>query len=337
MELSQLQQSIILDDAPKSVVHAAAASGKTRTLTEKARYLLQQGVDPRGMAVITFTNMAAAELKLRLGDDYKDEMFVGTIHSLANRMLTRNGIKTGGLIADEKFDDFFALIEENPQCVQHFNWVLLDEAQDSGAAEFKFILGSIDPYHFQFYGDVRQSIYRFKGACPQILQSIMRRSDIKVFDMNENYRNGSNILAFAKKRILRTGLIDTSVSMRRGENGIVRQLSFDPSKILELIKTSSSYHDWAILTRTNAQIGTIGRILKKANVPYDTFKQSKLTYDNLIEKMTQNTVKLLTIHSAKGLEWNKVIVVFTQGFGDEIDNIAYVAATRARDELYWMT
>src|SRR5271170_494138 len=46
---------------------AGAGSGKTRVLTERVRWLMAQGVPPRRICVITFTNKAAGELKERLG------------------------------------------------------------------------------------------------------------------------------------------------------------------------------------------------------------------------------------------------------------------------------
>jgi superfamily I DNA/RNA helicase len=99
-------------DAPynKIVVLSSAASGKSRIMTEKVRQLLRNNVDPRQIAVITFTNMAAAELKQRLGEDYKPGLFVGTIHALANYFLLSADIKTGKILDDEEFDKLFDLV-----------------------------------------------------------------------------------------------------------------------------------------------------------------------------------------------------------------------------------
>ena len=83
MELTKLQKDIIESNSPKIAVEACAAALKTSTLTEKVRKLLRDGINPQTVAVITFTRMAAAELIGRLGEDYKDGIFVGTIHALA--------------------------------------------------------------------------------------------------------------------------------------------------------------------------------------------------------------------------------------------------------------
>ena len=94
MELSELQKNILNSPSNRSIVMSSAASGKTTLMTEKVRQLLRAGINPKEIAVITFTNMAAAELRQRLGQDYKDGLFVGTIHALANYFLLSSGIKT---------------------------------------------------------------------------------------------------------------------------------------------------------------------------------------------------------------------------------------------------
>ena len=52
--------------------------------------------------------------------------------------------------------------------------------------------------------------------------------------------------------------------------------------------------------------------------------------------MREDTVKVLTVHSAKGLEWDNVIVIGMYAKTPEDYNVQYVAATRARNNLYWM-
>lgn len=90
--LSDQQAKIVLSDAKNIIVDAAAGSGKTRTLTERVRYILECGVDPRSVVVITFTNMAADELYSRLSDEPNHKkLFIGTIHSYANKVLKKTG------------------------------------------------------------------------------------------------------------------------------------------------------------------------------------------------------------------------------------------------------
>lgn len=94
MNLSDSQQKIIDCKDPNIIVDAGSGSGKTRTLTEKVRCVLQSGVDPKSVVVITFTNLAADELRRRLVDvPNSDKCFIGTIHSYANHVLRKTGKK----------------------------------------------------------------------------------------------------------------------------------------------------------------------------------------------------------------------------------------------------
>ena len=63
MKLSKLQEKIVNAPEPCIVVHAAAAAGKTAVLTERVRKMLRDGINPSDIAVITFTNLAAQELR----------------------------------------------------------------------------------------------------------------------------------------------------------------------------------------------------------------------------------------------------------------------------------
>ena len=72
-----------------------------------------------------------------------------------------------------------------------------------------------------------------------------------------------------------------------------------------------------------------------ANIPYDTFKKGNLRDDQLQRKMEENTVKVLTIHTSKGLENDNVVVVGARYYNEEEYRVAYVAATRARKRLIW--
>ena len=148
MELSELQKNILNSPSNRSIVMSSAASGKTTLMTEKVRQLLRAGVNPKEIAVITFTNMAAAELRQRLGKDYKDGLFVGTIHALANWMLLTSGIKTDKVLNNEEFDELFLMVEKNPVCIKHIEWVLLDEAQDTDDQQFRFLFDMINPNYF---------------------------------------------------------------------------------------------------------------------------------------------------------------------------------------------
>ena len=340
MELNLIQKEIIETTAPKVLVASAAASGKTEVLTSRLQHLLNEGVDPTKIVAITFTNNAASVMLDRLGRP--DGLFIGTVHSYCNYLLRSSAIDTTKLLDDERFDDLFPLIEKNPSCFKEVDYLLIDEAQDSTEMQFKFF-ELIHPKNYMYFFDVRQSIYKWNGADPDYLVQKMDEPDVTIYHMRHNYRNLPDILHFAKKFLFRLGpsYEDDSIPMRRDSiRYSVIEGNLTPTEAANaLIKTNtrlgSNWGDWFLLCRTNADIELFSKLLNDEGVPTDTFKQSELTNSQIEERMRENSVKILTVHSAKGLENKNVLAYNIRAYNDEEARLCYVAATRARDCLIW--
>lgn len=340
VELTKQQRAIVEATEPRIVVVASAAAGKTRCITERVRWLLAQGVPADEIVTITFTNAAAEEISERL--DNPAGLFIGTIHSLANYYLRSAGIDTSRLLNDEKFDDLFKLIKKHPDCVRHVTHLIVDETQDSNPQQFEFLLDMIAPDNYMLMGDHRQSIYRFNGATPDYVLGLMESPEVTTYDLNENFRNAPEILHYAQGIIRQLGYDyeDYSIPMRTDLRGRVVNVDYSGDGLVRTIQRyvaegKSLYSDWFILTRTNAESDAIMQVLKRHNVPYDTFKKAQLDNKGLKQKMKENTVKVLTIHTSKGLEADNVIVIGTRWHDVEEKCISYVAATRARNLLVW--
>lgn len=97
MNLSPSQANIVRSPIGKPIqVLASAGSGKTRVLTERVRYILEN-TKKDGVIALTFTNKAAEEMSARLVDfEYvEDRAWIATIHSVAQRILEKYGHTVG--------------------------------------------------------------------------------------------------------------------------------------------------------------------------------------------------------------------------------------------------
>jgi len=97
-ELNGQQLAAVTAQPGPQLIIAGAGSGKTRTLTYRVAYLLENGIDPRNILLLTFTNKAARQMLDRVANLLPIDasgLWGGTFHSVGNRMLRRHGSALG--------------------------------------------------------------------------------------------------------------------------------------------------------------------------------------------------------------------------------------------------
>lgn len=416
--LDKNQQEIVDSKEHKIIVEAGAGSGKTRVLTERVKKLLLDGIEPSNMVVITFTNMAAEELKERLVDvPGIGDAFIGTIHSFANRIFKNSG-EEYRLYTEEIQDQFFTVlinlyaksltmdkyfiwkdaskkvelgildeadlnalllpsemyeinvflgIIENEQykeniktlCKKHnvitfdellkrttqyfkeiggkVEYLFVDEFQDIGPLEKKFFM-SLNADNYFYVGDEKQAIYGFKGGNVEYFTNLIRSDNWKTYYLNNNYRCGSEIIDIANRVILQADdIINTNVICMSGKKGSV--VIDSKYKIDNYLKQIDNYKDWFILVRTNKDLVKIEEKLKILEIPYVSFRKGEMTLEEMRKCMAEDKVKLLTIHTSKGLESPNVLMwgnfpIREKPYmrnNDEL-KVRYVGITRAIDK-----
>ena len=97
-ELNDSQFDAVTAPPGPALVIAGAGSGKTRTLTYRVAYLLDNGINPKNILLLTFTNKAAREMLERVEELVSSntaDLWGGTFHSIGNKILRRHAARLG--------------------------------------------------------------------------------------------------------------------------------------------------------------------------------------------------------------------------------------------------
>jgi len=98
-ELNSSQLEAVKNIEGPTIVIAGAGSGKTRVLTFRIAYMMEQKVDPFNIMALTFTNRAAKEMTARIGSivggSEAKNITMGTFHSVFSRILRYNADRLG--------------------------------------------------------------------------------------------------------------------------------------------------------------------------------------------------------------------------------------------------
>lgn len=164
---------------------------------------------------------------------------------------------------------------------ERFRYIMVDEYQDTNTVQFELIhLLALKYRNLCVVGDDDQSIYKFRGAnIKNILNFEQVFEDAKVIKLEQNYRSTGNILNAANAVIRNNrGRKDKTLWTDNGEGDKIQFRQFDTAfdeaeyivgDIREHVeKGDATYHDHAILYRTNAQSRMFEEKFVTANIPY---------------------------------------------------------------------
>ena len=97
--LNPAQRDAVVNFDVPSLIIAGAGSGKTRVLTSRIAYMIEQGVDPSRILALTFTNKAAEQMRERIAGmipaGRSRYIRMGTFHSVFSRILRENAGRIG--------------------------------------------------------------------------------------------------------------------------------------------------------------------------------------------------------------------------------------------------
>ena len=220
-------------------------------------------------------------------------------------------------------------------------YVFVDELQDVGSLEYNFIR-SLNAENYFFVGDDYQAIYGFKGGNVHIFKNLVADETFKTYMLTNNYRNGTDILDLADIVISQVDdRIRKEIVPTKADKGSVKIMS--KSQIVSVLQDLSFKEDFSeyfLLVRTNKELYEMTEKCSALGIPYITFKREGMSLLELKKKMKKNAVKILTVHTSKGLEVDNVILYgnfpVSMPFyrvNKEERRVMYVGITRARNNL----
>lgn len=230
--LNDRQKEAVLTTEGPLLVLAGAGSGKTRVLTYRIAYLIEEkGIKPENILAITFTNKAANEMKERIEKligGKAQNMWIGTFHSICVRILRRNIDRIGYSRNFVIFDttDQKTLIKD---CIKELN---LNEEFYEPKAILSFIssqkdkLIDADTYMRDNYGDFRE---RNKALIYSLYQKKLKENnaldfDDLIFKTIDLFRKNPDVLNDYQERF-KYILVDEYQDTNRAQYELIRLLS----------------------------------------------------------------------------------------------------------------
>jgi len=214
-ELNEQQLAAVTASPGPLLVIAGAGSGKTRTLTYRVAYLLENGIDPRNILLLTFTNKAARQMLDRVANLLPVDasgLWGGTFHSVGNRMLRRHGSALG-------YSSGFTIMDREDQ-KDLINAVVANAGIDP--KEIRFPKGDVLAEIFSFVVNTETSMEELlAGKFPYFLPLFDKIKDVHA--RYEKKKKATNSMDF-------DDLLEKTLSMLQQNEGIAafyrRQFQF---------------------------------------------------------------------------------------------------------------
>ena len=220
------------------------------------------------------------EMELNAGGDFNEKKIASVYKEYQATLRKNNALDFDDLIVKtvELFQNYPNVLEYYQE---RFQYIMVDEYQDTNTAQFKFVSLLASKYqNLCVVGDDDQSIYKFRGAnIGNILGFEQAFPGAKVIRLEQNYRSTGNILEAANrviennterkpKRLWTENGAGDKVHFRQFLNGF-EEAEYVVGEITKARKNGDcDYKDCAVLYRTNAQSRLFEEKFLLANVPY---------------------------------------------------------------------
>jgi hypothetical protein len=358
MDLQQEQLARSLGEGHR-VIHGVAGSGKTLILGYRAEHLARLCTRP--IAILCYNKTLAARLNATMEQKgLADKVIAVNFHAWCVRQLNTYHVEKPANTGD--MDAFFEA------CVEHvirgvdndliprgqYDAVMIDEGHDFKPSWFKLIVQMVNPdtQSLLVLYDDAQSIYHQTKKLKFSFSSVGVQAKGRTTILKLNYRNTAEILAvaraFAAELLTAHSTEDdeapTVQPMSTGRHGpkpllvqlpsLQKEAEYLADKLSAANRTGTPWNEMALIYRRYGIGKALSEVLQRRAIPFQ-WQQAK----GAAFSPTHDSVKLITMHSSKGLEFTLVGI---PGLGaalkeeeavEEEARLLYVAMTRATHEL----
>ena len=182
------------------------------------------------------------------------------------------------------FDDMAKMTEdllssEGRNLLNRFEYVMVDEFQDTAADQFSLLKLLCKDDNFYAVGDEDQSVYGFRGACPEIMLNFREYfNDCRIYDLPENFRSHEKIVdasnCLIKNNKMRYGKSTVSAVKERFEGGDRVLSGYNETEELDLLiseirKALKTGETMAVLVRTRGTLDLVAGKLIQSEIGFN--------------------------------------------------------------------
>ena len=342
------------------IIHGVAGSGKTLILAYRAMYLDKLGL-AKPILVLCYNKTLAAKLKQLLAErGAGDRVHVRHFHGWCKDMCDLYQLDLPGeqdqMVWERQVTAVIAGCEKGRVPLAQYAAVLIDEGHDFKPEWFKLVVQMIDPETNSLllmyddaqniYGGGKQRVFTWSSVG---INATGRSTILKI-----NYRNTVEALDFSYQFVSayldqssdneEIPLIHPEFGGRSGEKPEVRRLTSSAQELEYLAswlrkraEAGIPFRQIAVLCRFNTQVKKMHEGLAKKGIVVDSdqFKG----YRGKKFDSAEDAVKILTMHSSKGLEFNSVAIPdlgcmpYAKTTPEEEARLLYVAFTRSTESM----
>lgn len=277
-ERDNQQEKVLITNSDKYLVKGPAGSGKTLIALRKVFEIINCGMFSYNILIFTkaLKDYLEARFKLSFLQNIEDNIFYMYEYDKSEENIIN----------------------------KHVDYIIIDEVQDFSLTELKSIINKAEKGYFLF-GDNGQQIYPERTNNMNVIKEIEKSLKIDLFCLERTFRVPKRIANFASCIDKRNTNIAQNCYRSEGDKPRIIEFSNVDSEVLYIINliNQEGWKNVGILLKNNNDVREFVELMRK----YSMICEYKIGTESTLD-FTRETPKVMTFHSAKGMEFERVFI-----------------------------